>query len=322
VVNDQNTTAPATYTLTSTTLTRTGPGTAVINFGTIEALTVHAGTAADTFVVSSVPGVAVVFDGGGGSDTLAGLPTASNFNITGVNAGQLGATGPSFTSVENLKGGAFNDTFKFSNAARVDGTIDGQGGTDTLDYSAYTTSVTVNLATGVATGTGSVLNIKNVTGGSAADNLAGNALDNVLTGNGGNDVLSGDFGNDILLGGQGNDVLDGGPGRDIAIGGAGSDNLAGGDDDDILIGASTVFDANPTALQAILREWTSASDYATRIGHLKGTIAGGLNGTTLLNASKIVDDAIADLMTGAGGLDWFFATALDSTDRAANEVLN
>src|SRR5262249_27291093 len=154
-------------------LTRTGPGTAVINFGKIEDLTVHAGTAADTFVISSFPtGVAVVFDGGGGSDTLVGPVTAANFNITGVNPGQLGAFGPSFTEVENLKGGSFNDTFKFSNAARVDGTIDGQGGTDTLDYSAYTTSVTVNLATGVATGTGGVLNIKNVSGGSAADNLA------------------------------------------------------------------------------------------------------------------------------------------------------
>ena len=38
----------------------------------------------------------------------------------------------------------------------LDGTLNGEGGTDTLDYSAYTTGVTVNLST-----SSTLINIEN-----------------------------------------------------------------------------------------------------------------------------------------------------------------
>ena len=52
-------------------------------------------------------------------------------------------------TVENLIGGTANDTFKFTNGATLvggTGRIDGYSGTaDLLDYSSYTTGVTVTL---------------------------------------------------------------------------------------------------------------------------------------------------------------------------------
>src|SRR5262249_62011507 len=125
--------------------------------------------------------------------------------------------------VEKLRGGNNDDVFRFNDNAKVTGKIDGLGGNDTLDYSLYTSAVSVNLATGVATGTGGVANIENVIGGLAADVLIGDAADNILWGNNGNDVLVGGAGNDVLVGGAGGALLDGGLARAVLIGGPPTD---------------------------------------------------------------------------------------------------
>ena len=79
-------------------------------------------------------------------------PNATNiWSITAVNAGTVGTF--SFSAVENLTGGTGEDEFVFGAGKTISGKIDGGGGgTDWLDYAAYTTAVTVNLATLTATG--------------------------------------------------------------------------------------------------------------------------------------------------------------------------
>jgi serralysin len=105
------------------------------------------------------------------------------------------------------------------------------GGTDTYDFSAYSTGVRVNINPGAWTttsstqlaqlGTGHVARgniasayvyagnlaslIENVRGGSGADRITGNSIGNKLVGLDGNDKLAGGLGNDILKGGSGND---------------------------------------------------------------------------------------------------------------------
>jgi len=74
-----------------------------------------------------------------------------------------------FVNIENLTGGSGSDTFVFSDGAAVTGIIDGGDGINTLDYSAYTTGVTVDLGASIATGTAGLSNIQNVTGGSGND---------------------------------------------------------------------------------------------------------------------------------------------------------
>jgi Ca2+-binding RTX toxin-like protein len=139
----------------------------------------------------------------------------------------------------------------------------------------------------------------------------------------------------VLVGGSGDDVLIGGPGRNVLIGGAGSDLLSGGGGDDILIGGSTVYDANEAALCAIMAEWTSPRDYATRTANLAGTGTGAsfaarLNGEVYLRVTAdpattmVFDDNAADALIGRSGRAWFFANAagtgvLDFLDRRADE---
>jgi hypothetical protein len=142
-----------------------------------------------------------------------------------------------------------------------------------------------------------------------------------LYGGDGNNVLVGGGGNNILVGGAGNDVLIGGLGRNLMIGGGGNDVLIGGPRGDILVGGSTVYDSNETALRALLAEWTSADDYQTRVARLTGTLAGGLNGAYLLNASTVSDDVLRDILIGAGGLDWFLVGVKDITDAQPGEIV-
>src|SRR5438445_7133078 len=97
-----------------------------------------------------------------------GSDAANTWNISGHNSGTVGGLEllpvVTFSSIRNLIGGADMDTFVFADGQGVDGTIDGRGGSNTLDYSMYTGNVVVNLPLSSATGVGGgIANIQNVT---------------------------------------------------------------------------------------------------------------------------------------------------------------
>ena len=107
--------------------------------------------------------------GGIASNTLAGPTAGSTYNITGSNSGTVGAM--TFSKFGTLVGAAGNDTFKFNSTALLTGSIDGGTGTNTLDYSALATQVTLNLATLTASRiTSPFSNIQNIKGGTFAAN--------------------------------------------------------------------------------------------------------------------------------------------------------
>jgi hypothetical protein len=137
-----------------------------------------------------------------------------------------------------------------------------------------------------------------------------------LYGDAGNDRLFGGGGPSILLGGTGDDDLLGGSDRDLLIGGLGADQLVGNSNDDILIAGTTAFDANKAALCAILDEWTSSRDYATRVANLKGIGSGPRENADYFLRAKgsdrtVFDDGAVDHLVGSSGQDWMFAN-LDS----------
>jgi Ca2+-binding RTX toxin-like protein len=166
--------------------------------------------------------------GSSGADVLVGGSGTNLWTITGVNAGQESAL--VFSGIEFLVGGAGMDIFRFTPTGGITGSIYGQGGGDWLDYSSFSTGVTVNLTTGTATHVfGQVFNVQNVFGGTGNDTLVGNSLGNVL------------------MGGAGNDTIIGGSGRSVLIGGSGSDIIVGGSSDDIIIGGSTFSEGGPVS---------------------------------------------------------------------------
>lgn len=181
--------------------------------------------------------------GAGGSDTLRGGPTTGNDG--GGNDFLDGGDG-----ADVLYGGSGNDTLIGGPGAFGD-VLYGGSGTDTADYSRYltdldptpifavnTTGVTVNLATGTATGLGTdtLVSIENVIGGAGADNITGDGNANRLEGGAGADTIDGGDGVDTLYGDDGEDALYGGSGRDTVYGGTGNDQLYGGANADALYG--------------------------------------------------------------------------------------
>jgi hypothetical protein len=132
------------------------------------------GASADTFMAGSSGSLTGTLNGGGAPNTLIGPNVASTFNITGNNAGNLGITIPSFTNIQSLTGGTQPNTFVFSNGAAITGSLSGGAGGDTLDESAYTTAVAVNLQTSKVTGVGgTATNLIAAIGGSASNTLSG-----------------------------------------------------------------------------------------------------------------------------------------------------
>ena len=124
-----------------------------------------------------------------------------------------------FTNFGNLTGGTQDDTFVFANGKGVNGNINGGGGYNTLNWSAYTTPVSVNIQSATATGVGGTFaNIEQVIGGpsdsvsntltgqnvASAWNITSNDAGNISEG--GSDVLDfTNFGN--LTGGTQNDTF-------------------------------------------------------------------------------------------------------------------
>src|SRR5262249_5733648 len=148
-----------------------------------QAVDLNAGAGNDTVVVRATSGGLVV-DGQGGTNTLVGPNATTTWNITNTNAGTIAGVA-TFARFQKLTGGSANDAFKFSAGKSVTGRVDGGGGTDTLDYSAYTTGVTVDLTAGTATGTGGVANIENVNGSPVNDHITGSSASNIIRGDGG-----------------------------------------------------------------------------------------------------------------------------------------
>ena len=162
------------------------------------------------------------------TDTLSASTTTTlaanveNLTLTGSSVingtGNTGNNVLTGNSVNNtLNGGDGNDTL---NGGAGNDTLNGGNGNDFAYYYSSTGSVTVNLATGIASdglgGTDTLSQIENVQGSNTAgDNLTGNTGNNVLYGYGGNDILNGGDGNDTLNGGTGNDTLIGGLGNDV-----------------------------------------------------------------------------------------------------------
>ncbi|MFO0928639.1 MAG: calcium-binding protein [Gemmataceae bacterium] len=303
-----------------------GAGNNVLNAAMFPgAVTLDGGDGADTLTGGLGADVLI---GGPGNDRLMGgagvdlvIAAGGSFVLSATSLSGQGSDTLAGVERATLTGDGADNTFTVSGWSGV-ATLDGAGGTDLIvssNNANFTlTDTSLTRSTG---GNFTLVSIEaaSLTGGAGNNVLNAGAFTGRLTlnGAGGNDILTGGSGPNVLLGGAGNDTLTGGASRDLLIGGSGIDRLFGGGDDDLLIGGTTLFyteatsTPNLTALDALMAEWTSTADYATRIAHLQGA-AGGLNGTFKLTAATVGNDNAVDTFTGGLGLDWFLASTPDS----------
>jgi Ca2+-binding RTX toxin-like protein len=202
------------------------------------------------------------------SVTIGNNGTASAGDDGNASDGPAGARDNVQSDVENVLGGAGNDTLVGSDPffaydqelARTgqnrlrggpgDDTLDGKlgpdvlqgdGGTDTLTYGDRTGSVTATIDGAADDGGAEDIDPISLRRDNILDdveNVIGGAGDDVLTGDGDGNALEGGLGDDSIDGGGGNDSLSGGGGNDALQGAAGDDALNGGEDNDVMNGGS------------------------------------------------------------------------------------
>jgi Ca2+-binding RTX toxin-like protein len=224
-------------------------------------------------------------DGGADNDTFAinGAAGAVNDNLAVTYSGTLLTSfeGNTLTSIESV-------------TADLGGNL---AGGDTLTYTAPG-GVTVNLATGTASGFTSIANIENVTGGSGIDTLTGSSAANVLSGLGGADSISGGDGNDTLVGGADNDNVKGDAGNDIIryTFGDGVDSVDGGADSDTLAITGT---GGANTLDVIYNGTALTSFQTGAIANVESVTADLLGGTdTLSYGAATTGNVTVDLSAG------------------------
>jgi fibronectin-binding autotransporter adhesin len=190
-------------------------------FGTVAA---RSGTGSETINLFSLD-AATPASPAGAAPVTSLLLDANNATNTDA-AGQdtlIVWTAPASVAV-SLKGGAADDLFVVKNGVVLGGTVDGgthgpQG--DTLDFSDFSSSATVDLLTGSASfilggAAGGIF------AGSGGD--AGSSIENLLAGSG-HDNLTADADVNRIRGNAGDDDIDAGAGIDNVDGGAGNDDL-------------------------------------------------------------------------------------------------
>ncbi|MFD1332963.1 calcium-binding protein [Methylopila musalis] len=181
------------------------------------------GDAGDDLLSAGVAGE--TFNGGAGEDTISYIYASSAVTVDlARNAAGGAAAGDSWFRVENVEGSDYNDTIRgngdynyitggagndiVSGDAGGD-LLDGGDGLDRLDYSRSTAAVTVNLATGEASGGhadgDTFFSFESLEGSKYADVLIGSAGANRIAGGGGDDRLTGGGGGDVISGGAGAD---------------------------------------------------------------------------------------------------------------------
>ncbi|MBT4428757.1 MAG: hypothetical protein HOC88_17785 [Rhodospirillaceae bacterium] len=275
-----------------------------------------------------------IIDGGDGVDTVqfSGATEGVDVDLVGGTAedGQGGVD--SLTSIENIVGGDFDDSFTMGDGAS--GGLDGGDGTDTLTVIGDAVGGDVLLIedfagavqiddSGASSFTLDVVGVEELivdTGGGddvvaigdlsatdiAADTVTvfGGAGNDMLTDDLGNNVLFGDGGDDTLFGGAGNDVLDGGAGNDIIDGGEGAVVDYEDSNNDIVTfsGATSGIDVSLSA-QSVSDDGQGGSDFIDGIETVIGTgfsdyIRGDSYNNTLFGADG------ADTLLGKSGDDF------------------
>ena len=244
-----------------------------------------------------------ILTGGTGSDKLYANGGNDTLNGDDGNDQLWGMTGTNI-----LNGGGGTDVI-YSGSG--DDTIDGgDAANDWVDYTAAASGVSVNLATGTATGHGNdtLTGIERVKGSYFTDTITGDAHNNEIYGFDGNDTIYGGDGSDVIAGGNGNDTIDGGDTSDALYGNAGDDIFLGSAGNDVLFGGEGIDTADYSSRDEVLTVNLSQSIVIAKLAgaglqtlhDIENIAGGGHNDSIFGNAQN-------NILSGNGGNDNLYA---------------
>ena len=267
----------------------------IYNQGVGNYILAHAGN--DTVSMGIVSGRA---DGGSGIDTLVfATPSGHAVNAslqTGRATDLADNRSMLLAGFENLSGGSSNDVLQGNAAAnRIDG---GSGSLDLVSYAGVASAVTVNLASGSASGGGgsdTLVGIEGAIGGNAADRLTGSAGANWLEGGAGADTMAGGLGNDTYVLSGADVLVEAADGGLDTVRSAASATLGNNIENLVLTGTDAV-NGTGNALANRLEGNTAANVLSGGAG--KDTLVGGRG-----NDTYVLTDADSVVELDGGGTD-------------------
>jgi|GEM_PF-4010425 len=236
-----------------------------IQITAVQGATRIVGTAERDTIIMAADDVRATIDGGAQLDIVSYAAYSTNLGVVlngptpaiVVGSGSSTVTSDTIVNIESVTGGSGHDTFtgdgnanEFRGGAGNDVFIAlpdaardlfvGDGGSDTADYSAYTTNLSVALnasvpkvnGSGPTAQTSDDIHVENFIGGSGADSIGGDNNANFLSGGAGNDTIAPLGAADTVSGGDGDDLVNvapegfPAPARDILDGGEGRDTVS------------------------------------------------------------------------------------------------
>jgi Ca2+-binding RTX toxin-like protein len=280
--------------------------------------TLSGGDGNDTYIVSTGDTVNELVNQGIDvvQTALASYTLTSNVEnlaFTGAGVATFVGTGNALNNI--ITGGANNDTLSggLGDDTLIGGlgndTLDGGAGVnDTVSYASSASAVTVNLATGTASG------------GADSDTLTG--IENVI-GSGFNDSITGNDGNNIIDGGAGVDVMIGGLGDDTYVASIAGDviteNLGGGTDT-VITGLNTYALGLNTNLENL--RYTGNGNFIGTGNELANILTGGDGNDSLTGGDgndTLIGGAGNDTLKGGVGNDTY---VVNSSSDLVSEALN
>lgn len=288
---------------------------------------ISGGNGNDIFYVS---GGDDTFYGGDGTDYYSYLSSFGSAISAYVGAATITVTNGSYTNtlydIEWIGGTSSADTFYSGSTARTL-TLDGNGGSDTINFSSETNSVVANLgsnATGdFGTYTFYASRIENIVGGSGNDTLTGTANNSQSNGN---NTINGGDGDDFITGNGGHDTIIGGIGTDTASFSAVGQNISV----NLGTGAITYTDSNNKAsnntISTIEVVITGSGNDTYTVGGTGQTFSldagSGTDHITFASESSAVTADLNSGATGAFGTYTFLNTSFENlTGGSAGDIL-
>jgi hypothetical protein len=277
------------YVLTPVQLTRFGV--AAVAYAKMGSLVLNGSPGLAIYTIQGLPAnTQVTLSGAGVGNALRGPNLANTWAITGADVGTLD-TRLTFHGIGSLTGGSGGDAFAFRPGGSLSGSLIGSGGVNTLDFSALSTSVVVDLQTGSATGvSGLVSGFQKVIGGTG-----------------------GPAGTYNLLIGAGGATLKGGLGRrNVLVAGGSAATLEGGNMDDLIIAGLTKYDTEAGLMSwlKIAAYWAGLNNndsYTMRVANLEA----GNNGLPKLDATTVTGNGGGNHLSGHGELALIFTDNKD-----------
>jgi Ca2+-binding RTX toxin-like protein len=284
--------------------TSTGPVNLSLTAGGIDTVVATTSTQDNVFSAAGATWK-VSITGGSGNDTITGGDAVDTLNGGGGNDIITGGDGNDTLNGgagdDALDGGAGNDRYAFNTNTQLGSdTVTDISGVDQLYFVGSTNALSVNLGLTTPQIVNANLTLT-LASSESLENIYGGAGDDILIGNSLNNLMFGYAGNDVLSGGDGNDTLSGGDGANILIGGFGADSLTGGTGEDLLLGAWYLFEADNTALAALMIDWTSPGTVQDRADSLL---------VSTLTPATVNDDGVKDTLKGSSGTDWYLRNSL------------